>query len=102
MTDIHKEFVQAMQQFRMCILKDIQNKERLVEPYGIFISAHKKVMYCCYQLSGFSKSDEIPNWRNISVEDVKEVSISSRSFRKRKDFNPDNKKVYYQWVEQLT
>ena len=97
---VHPAFVQAMQEKKMCILKDGHDNTRVAEPYGIFITRQKEIMYCCYQVAGYSGT-KLPGWRNFHIEDINTVTITSRSFKKRSDFNPDNKDLYYQWAEKI-
>ena len=98
---IHEAFIHAMQHTLICILKDRQGHSRVVQPYGIFLTQQQKIMYCCYQLAGYSESHRIPNWRNFPVSEIEEVATTERTFTKRKDFNPDNKMVYPKWVEKI-
>lgn len=98
---IHEEFVQAMQDVCICLLKDNADRPRIVEPYGIFITKKQRPMYCCYQLGGYSEKNDIPNWRNVPVDQISTVEITTRSFRIRKEFNPGNKNVYFQWVKKI-
>ena len=98
---IHEEFIQAMENLHLCTLYGKDGKTRLVEPYGVFLTQQNHVMYCCYQLGGYTGSGNLPNWRNVPVSEVTSVEISSRTFRKQASFNPHNKDVYYQWVEKI-
>lgn len=98
---VHNEFIQAMQNLRLCILKDTNDNARVVQPYGVFLTQHHKPMYCCYQIAGYTGSGKIPNWRNFPIAEIKEVLIAERVFKKRSDFNPENKALYYQWVEKI-
>lgn len=99
--NVHAEFIQAMQDRRICILKDKEGNTRVVQPYGIFLTHQTKVMYCCYQVSGYSGSRGVPNWRNFPITEIESVEITSRTFKKRDDFNPDNKSVYPRWAEKI-
>lgn len=98
---IHEEFIQAMQNFFLCVLTDKNGNSRVVQPYGIFLTHHQKPMYCCYQVGGYTGSGRIPNWRNFPVSEIKEVVITEKAFKKRSDFNPDNNSVYPVWVERI-
>jgi hypothetical protein len=98
---LHDAFVQAMQNLRLCILKDKGGNSRVVQPYGVFLTRDRKPMYCCFQVAGYTGSGSVPNWRNFPISDIEEVLISERSFKRREDFNPDNTDVYHQWVERI-
>ena|SRR5690606_9470752 len=98
---VHDEFIQAMRDLRLCVLKDVKGNSRLVQPYGVFLTRQNKPMYCCFQVGGYSGSGEIPNWRNVSITEIKEVTITERGFKKRSDYNPDNRDLYYQWIERI-
>jgi hypothetical protein len=98
---VHDAFVGAMQQFHLCALKDKRGHARIVQPYGIFLTRDLKPMYCCYQVAGYTGSGTLPNWRNFPIEDIADVDPVDQGFKKRDDFNPENKDIYFKWVEHL-
>lgn len=91
-------FKKAVIDMKVCALKDNKGHQRVIQPYGIFKSSHGIKLFCCYQLSGYSESGKIPNWRNIPVREVESIQIMSISFTTRNDYTPDNNIIYPHWL----
>ena len=76
---------------------DAGNRKRVAEPYGIFYSNEGILQLCCFQVSGYSKSGLLPNWRNPHLASIQDIRILESTFVRRVSFEPGNHKIYPHW-----
>lgn len=88
-------FIQAINERKLCKMTDKENKERIVEPYMMYLSSKRHLNYHCYQTEGFSET-ESTGWKNISSIDIKKIEIIDDKpvFKVRDEYNPFNKKFF--------
>lgn len=68
---------------------------RVVEPhcYGIHKQTENEVL-CGYQISGYSQSGNIPDWRLYDVSKITGLKITEKIFSKpRQYYNPNDKRM---------
>ncbi len=85
---VEQSFIEAAQQRTLCKITDKTGKERVVEPYLIFLPIKRELMFHTYQIS----PDE--GWRNFHTIDIKKIELLSEVFSLREDYNPFNKKMF--------
>lgn len=96
--NIEDIFRRAAEKNKRCILYDKFGNERMAEPYGIFITANGIRCFCVYQTEGYSESGDLPDWRNIPVEDCTDIKVTKEYFEIQSDYNPLNKTMYPEWI----
>jgi hypothetical protein len=77
----------AIQQQRVLVLKDQQDRQRTVEPYAIFEGKTGLLLHC-YQLSGYSSSQPGTGWRNLRIDDIKSFQVTKFTFKQRQEYRP--------------
>jgi hypothetical protein len=68
---------------------------RIVEPhcYGIHKQSGNEVL-CGFQISGYSQSGNIPDWRLYDVSKITGLKITEKTFSKpRPKYNPNDKRM---------
>jgi len=74
--------------------------ERVVHPYGIYLSTRNQIMLVCWQAMGFTKAGGKPGYRNLALQDIENVEVLESHFSIRDDFNPSDGQ-YKEWVYHL-
>lgn len=88
-------FKKAAIERKYCKIITWKNETRIVEPYMIYKTPKGNTAYHCYQIGGYSNSGKM-DWKNIYISDVKAIEIieDKPNFRKRAEYNPENKKMF--------
>ena len=81
-----KKIKDAIAQRRLLKIRDEEGRERLLEPYCVFLGK-KGVLIHSYQVSGYSSSGG-PGWRNRPLVDI-QYAVILEEFEPRPEFNPD-------------
>jgi hypothetical protein len=78
----------------LCKFDDPEGSERTVEPHVLYESMNGDRLLSVYQTDGYSASDELPGWRNISIDDIRWLSVLDRTFEPRwgEGYNPDSER----------
>ena len=84
----------AIQAHRVLLVRDAQGRERTVQPHAVFRSHLGKRDLHSYQVGGYSSSGKLPQWRNLPVEAIAEVTVTDEPFHPRSDFNPTNTNTF--------
>ena len=87
---IEQAYISAAQSGRFCELVDQAGNIRLVEPYMVYRSSLNKRMFHCFQVSGYSESNQPTGWKNLNVSSFRIGSVTDGTFSQRADYNPDN------------
>lgn len=101
-TTIEDALVRAIQQLRVVELVDAEGRRRTVEPHAIFLTARRKRYLHCFQVQGYSRSGGLPQWRNLPLEHIREISLTDHQFTPRQDFNPADKTIFDHIEAQVT
>lgn len=88
-TSNEQAIIEGAQQFNVLTLVDANGNERQVEPYLLYTPGGKHLLHC-FQVAGYSSSDQVIGWKNIDLMKVAEVLPTSQKFIIRGDFNPGN------------
>lgn len=91
---VEQIFINAARLFKLCKLIDVNGNIRLVEPYMFCTSAKNKRLFHCYQLEGYSRSGNIPGWKNPEVSSFVNAIMVDKSFFQRPEYNPFNIKMF--------
>jgi hypothetical protein len=70
--------------------------ERVIHPYGIYLSTRNQIMLACWQVMGFTKAGGKPGYRNLVLLDIENIEVLERHFFIRDDFNPKDGQ-YKEW-----
>ncbi len=62
--------------------------ERIIEPY-IYGWDRNGLKLSAYQISGYSRSENIPKWRLFKVELINHMVQLDQQFKVRNTYNPD-------------
>jgi len=68
--------------------------DRIICPHVLYISATGKKIIDAYQLSGYSETDKLPEWKSFNVSDIDKVSVLKDTFDIVPAYNPSNKEKY--------
>jgi hypothetical protein len=92
--NVEQTFINSAKSFKICEIIDIYGNRRLVEPYMVYTSSKGKRLLHCYQLLGYSKSGQVPAWKNPEVSSFTNAIIKDKSFSQRSEYNPFNMKMF--------
>ena len=96
--EITQQLWQASEEKRMCrLLLQGEFLTRTVCPYGIGTTTKNQIVLVCWQSLGFTKAGAKEGYRNLVLDDVKEIETLDQHFSKRDDFNPSDGQ-YRDWV----
>lgn len=85
------EIKQAINNHKLLRIKDLNNNQRVVEPYTL-MQGRVGILLHCYQVEGYSSSGRVEGWKNIKLLDI-QSSSSLGEFLPRSEFNPNKLKV---------
>jgi hypothetical protein len=66
--------------------------ERIIEPHIYGLDKYGRKL-SAYQISGFSLSGDVPNWKLFKVDLISHMVQLDRQFQLRSDYNPDYKLI---------
>ena len=96
--DLTQKFWQASEKLYACrIIMIGEPLPRTVHPYGIARTSKNQIVLVCWQAMGFTKAGAKEGFRNLLLENIREIEILSVHFRKRDDFNALDGQ-YKEWV----
>ncbi|KTC81617.1 WYL domain-containing protein [Legionella brunensis] len=72
-------------------------KKRFIEPYHYGTLGGKMQLHC-FQYDGESESGGLPEWRNLKLNEIKDIQIIEKHFTIRASYHPEN--AHYITIEQ--
>ncbi|MFZ6011251.1 MAG: hypothetical protein ACOYXT_12965 [Bacteroidota bacterium] len=100
MTDqeIIKSLKQACEGFRMCRVHfQKEPYSRLIHPHGIAYTRKREVVIVCFQVAGYSKSQKLPEFRNLMINRCERIEVLNEKFKAHPKFNPLDHQ-YLDWM----
>jgi len=96
--EITKLLWQASEDRRVCrISMKGEPLSRVVHPYGICRTSANRIVLVCWQTLGFTKAGGKAGYRNLLLEDIRNVEFAEGKFHTQPDFNPGDTQ-YEEWV----
>ena len=86
--DMEKLLCRSIEERRILIINYKDEPERLIEPY-IYGKDVNGLKLSAYQISGYSGSGTVPEWKLFKVELINHVKQLDWKFTVRKTYNPD-------------
>lgn len=62
--------------------------KRIIEPHAYGLNKHYEKILNAYQISGFTNTGKIPNWRTFKIQYITKIMESNEYFEVRSDYNP--------------
>jgi hypothetical protein len=92
---VEQIFIKAGGQLTLCELIDQKGNKRLVEPYMVYTSSREKRLFHCYQVEGYSESNQSSGWKNPEIKSFHQARIQQdKKFIPRKEYNPFNETMF--------
>lgn len=73
---------------------DPEGAVRVGEPHLVFRSRAGNELVALFQTGGYSRSGTVPEWRNIDLDDIVAVALTSELFEQRADFDRESTQYF--------
>jgi len=93
---IEQQLIQAIETRKMVsfiyIEKDARRDIRMAAPHALFISTagHKNID--AFQYDGYSKQGNLPDWRQFTIDNIRDIDILDESFEIAHGYNQNSSK----------